>query len=275
MRLAVSNIAWGPEEDATVAAPLKAAGAEAIEVAPARVFADPATASAEEADAVAARWRAEGLPVASMQALLYGRSDLVLFGDAAQQEAFAGYLGRIAALAGRLGCGPLVFGSPRNRARGERPFADAAREAAPILRVVGEAAASSGTVLCIEANATGYGCDFMTTLEEAAEVVRLVNHPAVRLVADTGNMQMMGEDPEALAAVAPLVHHLHLSEPHLAPVTAGSVFLWECVDLMRRCHYRGSVTIEMRAVEGGAVDAAAEAAAAAVSAIGAARTRHG
>lgn len=246
MRLAVSNIGWTEAEDATIAPQLRGAGAEAIEVAPGRVFDTPATATPEEARDVSAHWTAQGLPVVSMQALLFGQGDLRLLGDAADATAMTGYLEHIIGLAGALGCGPLVFGSPRNRLKGDMDFAAARDRAVPVLRRIGAIAAGQGTTFCLEANATGYGCDFMTRLGEAADVVRAVDHPAVALVADTGNMLMEGETAPALEAVMDLVAHVHVSAPQLGPVTDHAPFLREVFAVLRAAGYDRGVTLEMR-----------------------------
>ncbi len=247
MKLAISNIAWTDADDATIAPALVEAGAEGIEVAPGRVFEKPAAATEADAARVRERWEGAGLPVRSMQALLFGQERLRLFGDEADARAFTDYLGHVIRLAGALGCGPLVFGSPGNRRRGDMPFAEACRRAVPSLRRLGDAAQAAGCVLCLEPNATDYGCDFMTTLGEAAEVVVAVDNPGVGLVVDTGNMQMMGEPAEAALEVAPLARHLHLSMPRLAPIDADAAFVGETVSVMRRAGYPGGATLEMRA----------------------------
>jgi D-psicose/D-tagatose/L-ribulose 3-epimerase len=264
MRLAISNIGWRAEDDASIPAALRAAGADAIEVAPSRLFADPAGATPADIAAVRDGWRAAGLPVISMQALLFGRGDLTLFGPPEAEEALVAYLSRIIALAGALGAGPLVFGSPKNRLKGGMDFGEARGRAVPVLRRLGDTARAAGCVLCLEPNATGYGCDFMTTLEEAASVARVVDHPAVGLIADTGNMQMMGEPPGNLEPVADLVRHLHLSMPNLDPVTEACGFLREVLGVARRAGYAGDVTIEMRAPAAGG-DAVGQAVAALTS----------
>lgn len=252
MKLAVSNIGWTAEEDATVAPLLRDAGAVAIEVAPGRVFETPAVATPEEARSFAANWADQGLPVASMQALLFGQVDLRMFGDAETQAAHEAYLAHIIALAGALGCGPLVYGSPRNRARGEMGFAQARDAAIPGLRRIGDIAEAHGCVFCLEANATGYGCDFMTTLAEAGEVARATDHVAVAQVVDTGNMLMEGEAPDAVDAVVDQTAHLHLSAPQLGPVHEQAAYVEEVITRLRGHGYDGSVTLEMRPGSGDA-----------------------
>ena len=246
MRLAVSNIGWSADQDATIAPVLRAAGAQAIEVAPSRLFADIAATTTAQARGIAAAQAGTGLPIISMQALLFGQADLLLFGrDPAAQDLQA-YLNHVLQLAGSLGCGPLVFGSPRNRARGDLPFREAADRAIPIFRAIGAIAVETGTVFCLEANARGYGCDFMTTLADAAGVAARVNHPGVAIVADTGNMIMEAETPDAVIAVIDHVRHVHVSAPHLGPVTEHAEYIKQVLTHIIRSGYEGDVTLEMR-----------------------------
>ena len=77
MRLAVSNIGWTEAEDATILPRLRDAGADAVEVAPGRIFADVSGATVAQAEAVGADYRTAGLPIVSMQALLFGRPGVI------------------------------------------------------------------------------------------------------------------------------------------------------------------------------------------------------
>lgn len=246
MKLAVSNIGWTAAQDAIAPEVLSAAGATAIEVAPGRVF--PALDSATTADAArfAAGWRAAGLPVVSMQALLFGRPELEVFGDPGPLLA---HLEHVIALAAALGCGPLVFGSPKNRLKGARSLDEAAAAARPVFRAIGDICQRAGTVFCLEANATGYGCDFMTELAEADAVASAVDHPHVAMVADTGNMMMAGEAPEALLPVLHRVAHVHASAPQLASILPHEAYIADVIGILRDKGYAGTLTLEMRAAE--------------------------
>ncbi len=224
---------------------LRAAGATAIEVAPGRVFPYLATATLAEARAFARDWSGRGLPPLSMQALLFGRPDLHLLQGADEAARLVDYLGHVIGLAGALGCGPLVFGSPRNRLRGDLDFAAACERAVPVFRALGDLCAKAATTLCLEANAKDYGCDFMTTLAEAAAVVRAVDHPRVGLVVDTGNMIMEGEEAEAVLPVLDLVRHVHVSAPRLGDPAAHMPLIRDVMARLRAGGYAGQVTLEM------------------------------
>ncbi len=246
MKLAVSNIGWAAEHDETILPLLKQAGADAIEVAPGRLFPDPAAATPAQAADIAGAYARAGLPVVSMQALLFGQNDLRLFGEDLQAQALQSYLGHIFRLAGALGCGPLVFGSPRNRARGDLSFEEAAARALPVFRSIGDAARATGTVFCLEANARGYGCDFMTTIAEATDMAARVGHPGVAIVADTGNMIMEAEPPKAVLAAMAHIRHVHISAPHLGPVTEHTAYIKDVLTHVTGAGYDGDITLEMR-----------------------------
>jgi D-psicose/D-tagatose/L-ribulose 3-epimerase len=250
MKLAASMIGWTAAEDAWILPRLCDAGVEAVEAAPTRVFADPSAATLSEALEVGARLRAAGLPVVSMQSLLFGRPDLRLFGSPEEVRALVEHLGRIIALAGTLGCGPLVFGSPRNRLRGGRSFADAQAEAVPTLRTIAAMARDAGTIFCLEANAANYGCDFMNVLSEAGDVVEAVDEPGIGQVVDTGNMMMEGELPSAISAVRAHMRHVHVSAPQLGPVADHKDYVTEVVSVLKDVGYDGVVTLEMRPGDG-------------------------
>lgn len=259
MKLAASNIAWTADADSAAAARLRAAGVEALEAAPSRLFSDIPGTSNDRAKAVAAHWRVQGLPILSMQSLLYGCPDLRLFGSAADQRALVAHLEKVIGLAGAMGCRALVFGSPGNRQKGARSFAQAAQEAAPVFRDIGDICAAAGPTFCLEANAAAYGCDFMTCLQEAGDVVALVNHAHVRLVLDTGNMALSGDGPDDAVAVAPMIAHMHASAPQLAPLAGFDGFVRSVLAALPPSTGDLILTLEMRAAGEGlaALEAAA------------------
>ena len=62
----------------------------------------------------------------------------------------------------------------------------------------------------------------MTTSAETAAVVRQVVHPAIRMQLDTGAITINGEAAEQIIAdYAPLIGHIHASEPNLVVLGDG------------------------------------------------------
>ncbi len=258
LRLAISNIAWDPAEDDAVAAVLRRCGATGIEMAPTKWRADPLQATPAEVAAYRRAWADRGVPIVSLQSLLFGRSDLQLFGNDATRSALRDFLRRTIDLAAGLGAPVLVFGSPKNRVRGSLPLPDAIAMGSDLLRELGEHAHAQGAALCIEANPPAYGCDFITTTAEAADLCHRIDHPGVRLNGDLGGMTLAGERPAAaLAYAAPYVAHFHASEPQLAEFGACADHA-EAAAGLAAIDYTGWVSIEMRAVGGGGNVAAVE-----------------
>lgn len=242
--IAVSNIAWpgGVEAHDEAMRILLDGGATGIEVAPSLLFTDPVHVTRDEVRATRDRFEKHGLPVVAMQALLFNKPDLKVFGTPVEQAALQEHLRAMATLAAGLGAKVLVFGSPKNRLRGSLTPAQAAEKAVPFFRSLGKIAEDLGVAFGMEANPPAYGCDWLTTLDEAAAFVREVASPGVALHGDAGGMIMTGQSPPPFPAS--LVHH-HASEPELAPLTIRQEHK-QIADWLRQTGHTGWISIEMR-----------------------------
>jgi sugar phosphate isomerase/epimerase len=258
VKLAMSAIAWEPPDDDEAARILREHGFTGVELAPTKIFAHPDKSTDTEIAACRAAWDARGLRIVALQALLFGRPDLTVFGDA--RDATIEYLSGVIHLAARLGAGALIFGSPRNRARGSLPMAQAWPRAVEIFRMLGAVATKAGTCLCIEPNPPRYGADFVTTSTEALQLVEEVASPGFGLHLDAACARLAGEDfPARLRASARALRHVHLSEPDLDPVRdSGTVDLPRVATALRDISYTGYVSVEMRPAGLDAVRAAAK-----------------
>jgi sugar phosphate isomerase/epimerase len=248
----VSCIAWPPEADAEAATILRAQGVAAVELAPARVCERPWEASAAVVAACREAWEDRGLPIVAMQALLFGRGDLALFGDTAARHRLFEHLAAIIDLAAALGARRLVFGSPKQRARGELGPAEAEALAIPFFRELGMRAADRGVWLCIEGNPGQYGCDFLVDSRQVIRFVERVDQRGLGVHLDTGGMKLVGESPAAvIAAAGPRWRHFHASEPHLVPLGDGGVDHAAVAAVLRASGYAGHVSVEMVQGPGG------------------------
>lgn len=222
MRLSISNIAWDVRDDAAVANLLRVHGVDAIDVAPTKYFPDPAQASDAQLAAVKAWWAERGVAIIGMQSLLFGTQGLNLFGPPAVQQAMLDRFEAVCRVGAGLGATRLVFGSPRNRDRAGLTDAQALDIAVSFFQRTGKLAGVHGVTVCLEPNPVRYGANFMTTTDEALQVVQAVAHPAIRLQFDTGTAAINGEQLEdVLARCAAWVGHVHLSEPDLLPLGDG------------------------------------------------------
>lgn len=255
MKLAISNLAWHHHDDLAIGELLQSVKVTGVEIAPTKVWADPLAVSDGEVREYRAMWSSFGVEVVAIQALLFGRPDLHVFETAALRSETLAYLIRMTRLAGQLGAKAMVFGSPKNRLRGELTERAALKVATPFFHALAVEAEANGTVFCIEPNPAQYGSDWLLTTDEGSKFVHEVDHPGFGLNVDTGGMTMAGEDPVvALAACAPVIRHFHISEAALAPIGSGSVDHRRFASALATANYSGWRSIEMREAHSGSPD---------------------
>lgn len=247
MKLAISNLAWSRRDDAAVGRLLQSTGITGVELAPTKVWDDPLAVSDAEVDDYRQLWNSFGIEVVAIQSLLFGRPDLHLFGTVDARAQTLDYLVQMTRLAGRLGTAVMVFGSPKNRLRGELTELAAARIATPLFRTLAETAAENGVTFCVEPNPVQYGADWILTTADALTLADAVDHECFGINADTGGMTLSGEDPAtAIEACGAAVRHFHISEPDLAPIGASGVNHSLFAAALARVNYSGWRSIEMR-----------------------------
>jgi sugar phosphate isomerase/epimerase len=253
MKLAISNIAWKAEDAEAIYALMMDLGVRGLEIAPGVLFPDepdPFQPTETVLTRNLAAARKSGLELVSMQSLLFGVQDALLFGNPGQRARYETGLMRAIDLAARLGIANLVVGSPANRAIPTsmvRPDAEAS--AAETFGRLGDHALASGCRLAIEPNPAAYGTNFLTNLSETAAFLRSLWHPAVMLNLDLGALHLNGEFDEIetlLPLHADLISHVHISEPHLAPVPGDMAALHRSIRALAGVGWDGWVSIEMR-----------------------------
>lgn len=253
MILSVSNIAWTPDERMIAYDTMARSGFTGLEIAPALFFNgadDPFVPETATAESAMSEIGAYGLSLVSMQSLLFGVEGAALFGDQAARAAFEKGMARAIDLAGRFGIPNIVFGSPKNRSIPDGMTQKIAlAQAADTFRRLGDRAEAAGTVIAVETNPKAYGTNFLTTLEETEAFVGLVDHPAVTLILDLGAMHMNGTYNSLAVRIGklmPLLTHVHVSEPQLAPAPDASTDLGPVLNALRDEGYAGAVSIEMK-----------------------------
>jgi sugar phosphate isomerase/epimerase len=257
MRLAVSNIAWRPEEAEAALDLLADRGVAGLEIAPGLVFPqepDPFLPSDTAVDAWRHGLSRRGLQLVSMQSLLFGRADAALFGAEDQRQAFEAGLRGAIDLAAQLDCPNLVLGSPTaRRIPDDMDAAEAHGIAVDVIGCLGDLCHARGAILALEPNPAAYGTNFLNTFAETAAFVRALDHPAVRVNLDIGALTMNEETERAVAtfgATHPLIGHVHISEPHLAPAPADTAALIRVLGPLCTLRPSGWASIEMRGGDG-------------------------
>ena len=259
MRLGVSNLAWAAADTPRALALLAARGVDGIEVAPTRIAEWPEL-TATRVGSFRDECRAAGLKVASLQAIFFGRPEALLLGDESGFAAMAEHFSRIGGIAAELGAKIAVFGAPRNRARGERPAADALALAAERLRVLGDIAAAARLSIGMEPVPPRYGADFLNHAREVVGLVRACGHPNVRAHLDSACVTLAGDDlAEAIREAAPWLAHYHAAEPDLGGFEQPQCDHALAARTLRSVGYDRWVVIEMRENQADALGAVAKA----------------
>ena len=248
MKLAASQIAWEPQDEARALEILRGHGYNALEIAPTRVGGEnPYDDIQTAADFAAGLRRGYNFAVCSMQSIWYGKQGS-LFGP--ERDFFLEYTKKGILFAQAAGCGNLVFGCPKNRIL---PQDGSPKDAVAFFRELGEFAHKHGSVLALEANPAIYGTNFINTTPEAFDMVEQVNCPGFKINLDVGTMVENGEDIDVLRGKVEKISHVHISEPYLALVEKRDLHL-SLAALLREEGYGGCVSIEMKAQPLAALD---------------------
>lgn len=219
MKLVISNIAWTNEEEVAVAEKLQSLGVKYVEIAPTKKWTDPTSAPAQEIADYKDFWKSYGIEIVAFQSMLFNRPDLKIFESNENRQEALGYLKEFTRLAHDFGTRIMVYGSPKNRQRGEMDIEAANDIAVQFFREIGENAQKLGVKFCIEPNPTAYACDFVVNAQEGIDIVEEVNDKGFGLHLDIAGMTLAGDDvKESIRKAAPLLEHFHISAPMLGQV---------------------------------------------------------
>lgn len=246
MKLSISNIAWNKDEDIEVYRFLYESRVKFIDIAPGRIFNDPMNPQKSELKTFKDDLKKYDLSVAGMQALVFGREDLTIFGDKKKNIEFIDYLKKIIDLGNSLGASTAVFGSPKNRLVGDKKTDDVYKIAVDFFSKISEYSKNSQITVCIEPNPEIYGADFITKTEEAFELVKQINHEYFKMNLDLGTIIANEEKMSVLEKNVDLIGHAHISEPYLKPISSD--YYKEFVKTLYKSGYEKYIAIEMAKV---------------------------
>ncbi|GGY49429.1 sugar phosphate isomerase/epimerase family protein [Parvularcula lutaonensis] len=247
MKLAVSNIAWEQDDEAAVLEALRRHGTSGVEVAPSKIWPEWEGATPAAATAQAARYADLGFSVPALQAILFGKPDLQVFGDGASRAALLDHLEFVSELAGSFGAKVLVFGSPRNRDPGDMPAHEAFERGADFFRAAAERAHAHGTIIGLEPNPRTYACRFLTSWRDVKRMVEAVGHDALGTHLDVACIKLEDDEPaEAVRECGEAIAHFHITEPDLGGFSEPSMPHAEVAIALREVQYDRWLSVEMR-----------------------------
>jgi D-psicose/D-tagatose/L-ribulose 3-epimerase len=242
LKLSISNLAWGQTPLEEIVPHLKAAGINGIEIAPTAIWPDLTKVSIDEVAQVRKYLNDEGLLVSGIQSLLFGHPEYQLF-DSSSRTRMLEHLKMVIKIGGELGADVAVFGSPKNRIKGELSSIEANQQAKAFLSQLVNELEENEIVLTLEPNAPDYGADFLVNYEEVVLLSRQIDSLYIAPQIDTGCLWMVDIDPrEAFENFTP--HHTHLSTPHLGAVPGNYNFNGLIKSALNN-NYQGWLVIEM------------------------------
>lgn len=217
MALSISNIAWNPDQDESVAKLLKIKNVHCIDIAPGKYFRDLRQTPLEDVLNIKRFWASYDISIIGMQSLFFGTCGYNVFGPTHVE--MLSYLRRVCTVASVLGIKFLTFGSPKNRDCTGLSTSETWDMALSFFYEVGKIAKNSDVTICLEPNPKEYGANFLTTTEDAAFFVKQLNHPNIGLQLDTGTLSLNNENPSIIRKVQDVIKHIHISEPYLKPLS--------------------------------------------------------
>lgn len=221
MRISISNIAWDTDEDEDVSRLLLDSSINAIDIAPSKYFHSILSVQDSDIKRVRDFWKHQGIDIVGMQSLLFGMNDLNVFGTYAVQKNMLNYLELVCHIGNGLGAKHLVFGSPKNRLKRNLPNDEVLEIACDFFYKLGNIAETHGVVICLEPNPACYGADFMVNSFETLDIVKAVNHDAIKMQLDLGAITFNQENIEDVLLNQDKIGHIHVSEPNLITIGDG------------------------------------------------------
>jgi sugar phosphate isomerase/epimerase len=227
---------------------VRAAGYGGIEIAPFTLTEDPATLSPEQRRECRDIIASEGLQFVGLHWLMVSPKGLhVTTPDADLRGRSWQHIRNLIDLCADLGPGGiLVFGSPKQRGTtGGISRVDATRHFVDGLAAVAPQAGQRGVTILMEALPVGQ-CDVVTSLDEAAALVRQIGHPAIRTMFDCHNAVDETEPHAALVErYYDLIRHVHVNELDGRYPGTGSYDFKALFDVLRRREYGGWISAEV------------------------------
>jgi D-psicose/D-tagatose/L-ribulose 3-epimerase len=213
--LAVSSLAWEPNEDEKIARMLESRGISFIDLVPTKYFSWDDPRAVEKSSRLRREWAEFGVKIRGMQSLLFGVGPLNIL-NSEDWPALESHFERLLLIASTLGVDRIVFGSPANRRKNQMDLAEAEGLAKSFFYNLAEQAEQHACLVLLEPNPKEYDCDFITSTPEAARLVQLIDHPNLKVQLDLGTCFYNNEHSEVLfQSLRAHIGYIHLATKDL------------------------------------------------------------
>ena len=258
---AICNEAYDRRPLGEVCRSIRQIGYTGIEIAPFTLAERPADIAPGERRLHRDTIRGEGLTFVGLHWLMASPQGLhVTTPDRAVRERSWGHVRELIDLCADLGeQGVMVFGSPKQRCTVHgSSVEEATKNYVDGIARVAPHAEQRGVTILVEALPVGQ-CDVITTLADAAAIVKQIASPAVRTMFDTHNAVDEKEPHAALVdRYFDLIRHVHINEMDGRHPGTGSYDFKPLLETLRRRGYSHWVSLEAFDFTPGAERIAAE-----------------
>jgi len=221
-------------------------GYQGIEIAPFTLFDDPARFTPAQVAEIRRVLEDHGLEFTGLHWLFVKPEGLhITTADEAVRRRSWDHLKALVDLAGQLGGGVLVLGSPKQRGTNGISRQQATANLEEGLRSLADYTAQRGCTILLE-SLSSEQTDVINTMAEAEESIRRIGHPAIRGIFDFHNCADETDSwAELIEAHFPVIGHVHLNEVNGSwPGTGSSDFLPAFRKLGEK-EYRGWISLEI------------------------------
>jgi D-psicose/D-tagatose/L-ribulose 3-epimerase len=242
LKTSISNLAWTHKNTTELIPKLKTIGVQGIEIAPTLIWPDFENIQFSEVSEFAHKMKGEGISISGIQSLSFGRPELQLF-DSSTWGTFREHLKKMFQIGGELDASVAVFGSPKNRVKGDLDELEANRKAVDFFGSLIPDLIENNIRLTLEPNAIAYGADFLTNYNQVVHLSEEIGSPWIIPQIDTGCMWMSGDNvEESFSFHQP--GHIHLSLPNLE-IFPAEIDFKPFLNRIIHSDYSGWIVIEM------------------------------
>ncbi|NLH98937.1 MAG: sugar phosphate isomerase/epimerase [Chthonomonadales bacterium] len=223
------------------------AGYEGIEIAPFTLAPDVREIAQDDRTRIRSAAEANGLAVVGLHWLLVSPKGLsVTSPDPDLRRRTTEYLVALTQFCADIGGGIMVFGSPaQRRIEDGDTYETAAQRYRECLLPALDLADEHGITLCIEPLPQPEA-NFILTLDEAAEIIAQLGHPAAATILDVKSASSEGRPiPELVERHARLIAHVHANDANRRGPGFGDTDFRPILAALKRNRYDGFVSVEV------------------------------
>ena len=223
-------------------------GYDGLEIAPFTLGPEPHLLSAARRAELRRMAEDAGSTITGLHYLMLAPAGLsITSGDSAQRARTIDVMCGLCDLAADLGARVLVHGSPAQRQLEPGKEADGRKYGMECFAAVADAARQAGVIYCIEPLAPPEA-QFVTTVEEAAGIVRSIASPAVQTMIDCSAAGRSESQPipDLIRQWLPtsLIAHIHFNDPNRRGPGEGDLTFAPILKALADAGYQGMASVE-------------------------------